>query len=48
LSFRSIGSPLPIGHYSTSLRSARLQNRSAAKLICSCLLDRHARYSTCR
>jgi hypothetical protein len=46
-SFRSIGGLLPIGRYSTSLRSARQQNRAAAKLICS-FLDRRARYSTCR
>jgi hypothetical protein len=38
-SIRSIESQLPIGRYSTSLRLARLQNRSAAKPICS-FLDR--------
>jgi hypothetical protein len=41
---RSIGSLLPIGYHSTSLRLARLQNRSAAKLICSFFfrIDVHA------
>jgi hypothetical protein len=34
-SFRSIGSLLPIGRHSTSLRSAKTSNRSAAKSICS-------------
>jgi hypothetical protein len=43
----SIGSQLPIGRHSTSLRSVRLQNRSTAKLICS-FLDRRACYSTYR
>jgi hypothetical protein len=48
-SFRSIGSLLPIDRRSTSLRSAKTSNRSAAKLICSFfLLGRRACYLTCR
>jgi hypothetical protein len=34
-SFRPIGSPLPIGRHSTSLHSAKISNRSAARLTCS-------------
>jgi hypothetical protein len=43
-SFRSIGSLLPIGRHSTSLRFGKTTNRSAAKLICSFsfLTDVHA------
>jgi hypothetical protein len=40
--FRSIGSLPPIGHHSTSLRSAQTTKRSAVKLICSFLFG-----STC-
>jgi hypothetical protein len=47
-SFRSIGSLLPIGRHSTSLRSGKTSNRSAAKLALFSFLDRHACYSTCR
>jgi hypothetical protein len=38
LSFRSIGSLLPIGRHSTFLHSAKTSNRSAAKLTCSFFL----------
>jgi hypothetical protein len=47
-SFRSIGSLHPIGRHSNSLCSAKTTSRLTTKLICSFLLDRRARYSTCR